>query len=558
MIPSDLVLIAALAVCVVVWWMRRAAARTVLLAGASGIALIASIYGVSVDRWQATLGLVVSLIFLVALLIWKARRKPRRDRVPFISGTLLTLLAAAAVAPLYLFPVSKLPVPSSQYAVGIKNFELTDRSRLGVWRAADDEPRRLLVRVWYPAQSVAGLKRRRYFDPIETAHTARSMGELFRFPPFLTYMRHVRTNSYEGAPLLDGATNLPTVIYSHGYTSFLSQNTVLMEDLASHGYVVYSVQHTYDSSTTVFPNGDIAPMDPALIKEALKSSEAQGKLPEAMLKGFTSKEFDDRLAGQLQHARNSVDDQERIIESATIWVADRLFVHDQLQRRAVPADVVDIVNASKLDRVGEIGMSFGGSTTGAICIIDPRCAAGVNLDGGDFHFVPFNADMPHPFLMFHSDIRGFYRSMNMARSGFERSFNDFSYERFQNAGQLRDVYRLQLKGAAHLGFSDFSLFMRRPVSDSILGTTPPEVMIGAQNDFVRGFFDKYVRGLANDFPKSEFQTYRDWALPYDNTAVRDWWLSKSDAERQQLQAQIDELKRRVPYPTPTPVTAIVE
>lgn len=550
MIPSDLVLIAALVVCVVVWWMRRASARTGVFAAAAVIGLIASIYGVSVDRWQATLGLVASALFLIALLIWKARRAPRRDRVPFISGTLLALIAAAAVVPLYLFPVADLPKPSGQYPVGTLSFELVDRSRLGVWRAADDEPRRLLTRVWYPAESVTGLKPRPYFEPIEATHTARSMGELFRFPPFLTYLRHVRTNSYEGAPLLAGASNLPTVIYSHGYTSFLTQNTALMEELASHGYVVYSVQHTYDSSATVFPNGDIAPMDPALVKEALESSQEQGKVPEAMLKGFISKEFDDRLAGQLQQAQDTLDKKERIVDSAAIWVADRLFVHDQLQRRAVPAELVEIVAASKLDRVGEIGMSFGGSTTGAICIIDPRCAAGVNLDGGDFHFLAFNADMPRPFLMFHSDIHGFYRALNAEPTGFERSFNDFSYERFQNAGELHDVYRLQLKGAAHLGFSDFTPFMRRPVRDGMLGTTPAEVMIGAQNDFVRGFFDKYVRGVANDFPQAEFQKYRDWALPYDNKSVRDWWLAKSDAQRQELQTRIDDLKGRVSFPTP--------
>lgn len=557
MIPSDLVLIAALAVCVVVWWMRRAAARTVWLGSAATVGLIASIYGVSVDRWQASLGAVVSLIFVVALLIWIARRAPRRDRVPFISGTLLALFAAAAVAPLYLFPVSDLPEPSGPHAVGVKSFELVDRDRPGVWRAAEDEPRRLLIRVWYPAQSVAGLERRRYFDPIETTHTARSMGELFRFPPFLTYTRHVRTNSYEGAPLLAGATNLPTVIYSHGYTLFLSQNSALMEELASHGYAVYSIQHTYDSATTVFPNGDIAPIDPELIKQAL-TGEGLRKVPEAMLKGYTSRQLDDRLVGQLQHARNSIEENERIIQSTAIWVADRLFVHDQLQRRAVPADVVDIANASKLDRVGQIGMSFGGSTTGAICIIDPRCAAGVNLDGGDFHFIPFDADMPRPFLMFHSDIGGFYRSLNMEPSAFERSFNDFSYERFENAGELPDLYRLQLQGAAHLGFSDLALFMRRPVSDAISGTAPAAVMIGAQNDFVRGFFDKYVRGVANGFPQTEFQKYRGWALPYDNAPVRDWWLSKPEAERQELQAQIDALKRLVSYPTPKPAPATAE
>jgi hypothetical protein len=88
-----------------------------------------------------------------------------------------------------------------------------------------------------------------------------------------------------------------------------------------------------------------------------------------------------------------------------------------------------------------------------------------------------------------------------------------------------------------------------------LGTTPPAVLIGAQNDFVRGFFDKYVRGVANEFPQAEFQKYRDWALPYDNKAVRDWWLSKSDAQRQELQAPIDALKARVSKPSSATTTA---
>jgi predicted dienelactone hydrolase len=558
MILSDVVLIAALLVALLFWWRRRAPARTVAVASAATIALIAAIYGMGVDRWQAVPGIVAALVILLSLLIWKARRSPRRDRLPFVSGTLLALVVLVALLPIYLFPVTDLPKPSGKHAVGVRSFELDDRSRLGVFSAADDQPRRLLVRVWYPAQNTDGLKPRPYFSELETEHTARSTGALFRFPAYFTYLRHVRTNSYEGAPLLEGAADLPTVIYSHGYTSFLSQNTALMEELASHGYVVYSVQHTDDSSATVFPNGEVVPMDPALVEQTKDSPEAQGKFPEAMVKGYTSKEFDARIEGQLQQAKDTMDKKERIVESAGVWLADRLFVHDQLQQGAVPDDVAQIVAASKLDRVGEIGMSFGGSTTGAVCMVDARCAAGVNLDGGDFHVLPFDADMPRPFLMFHSDIGGMYRALNVPAAGFERSFNDFSYERFEHAGQRPDMFRLHLKSSAHLGLSDFTLFMRRPVRDAMLGTTPTEVMIGAQNDFVRGFFDKYLRGVANDFPKSEYRKYSGWAVPYDNQAVRDWWLSKSDLERQPIESHIEALKQRVSPAATTASSATVE
>ncbi len=66
--------------------------------------------------------------------------------------------------------------------------------------------------------------------------------------------------------------------------------------------------------------------------------------------------------------------------SLPIWLADRLFVHDRLQAGEVPPNVADLVAASDFSHVGEMGMSFGGSTTGAVCMVDKRCAAAVNLD----------------------------------------------------------------------------------------------------------------------------------------------------------------------------------
>jgi predicted dienelactone hydrolase len=265
-----------------------------------------------------------------------------------------------------------------------------------------------------------------------------------------------------------------------------------------------------------------------------------------MLKGYTSSSFDDRLAGQLQQAREQIERGDRLVTSAPAWVADRLFVHDQLQQQAVPSEVADIVAASALARVGEIGMSFGGSTTGAVCLRDVRCAAGVNLDGGDLHFASFAVDMPQPFLMFHSDPRVFYRQLGVAANGAERSFNDFSYERFESAGRSADLYRMLVKDAAHLGFSDFSLFMRTPLRTPMIGSTPADVMIGAQNDVVRGFFDKHLRGIDNDFPAGVYEKYRDWVTSYDNSAVREWWLSKSPQERAALDEEIAAVKAKLP------------
>lgn len=512
MIASDIVLIGALAVFVLMWPLRAVPGRPLFLFFAALAALGAGAYGVAVDRWQAGLGALFGVIALIGLFISLLRRAGRRDGVPFVSGALYALLAAGAVFAIQQFPVDPLPAPAGSHIVGVRTFALSDESRLGVFNASEGEPRRLLVRVWYPAERATGAPRP-YFTQLESQTTAQSSGALVGFPQFFAYLRHVRTNSYENAPLLANARDLPVVFYSHGYASFLGQNTVLMEHLASHGYVVFSVQHP-EVTATVWPDGSVTQMDPAMI--AFFEAGA-GEVPPEQRAAIAGPTPQARFEGQLQMLENARARPTRIDQSAPIWLADRLFVHDALQR-AAPQSVADIVAAANLARVGEMGMSFGGSTAGAVCMIDRRCAAGINLDGGNFHITPFAADMPVPFLMFHSDMQKIAASIGApVQAAPAPGFNEFSYESFANAGS-QNVTRVQLRGARHIGLSDFALFMRRPFRDGVLGDAPATIMVGAQSDFVRGFFDRHLRGM--DAAPEDLR-YRDWILPTPNAYVRE-------------------------------------
>ena len=250
--------------------------------------------------------------------------------------------------------------------------------------------------------------------------------------------------------------------------------------------------------------------------------------------------LDERIGGHIEYREKAARRMDRtVVASARAWVRDRLFLHDQLQAGAVPAPIAEIAAASNLARVGESGMSFGGATTGTLCMIDQRCAAGVNIDGGDFQFTAFNADMPVPFLMFHSDQKFSYRSVEREAPHVPRSFNEFSYERIATAGTHKDIYRVQLLQSLHLGLSDFSLFVRSPLRDPLFGATPSRAMIGAQNDFIRGFFDRYLKGEASGFPEKQMADYRNWVTPVDNSDLPAWWAGKSEAERVALEARIE-------------------
>ena len=546
MILTDILLIAALAVFVVAWWARKTPARRVILIVSAALATIIGIAGYLTDRWQDAGGAFMGALFLLGLggVVLKNRitRRDRTGGVPWFSGIFITIGLIAVIALIREFPINPLPRPSGQYAVGVRTFEIDDASRLGVFAAKPNEPRRLLVRVWYPAGDVAGREPAPYFSDAEAKSTARSLGALVGFPPFFTYIRHVQTNAYINAPLLAGAANLPVVIYSHGYTSYLSQNTVLMEELASHGYIAYSIQHTYDSAETAFPNGDVAAMDPALQEVA---SNETGRPSQA--DAFGGDTLDKRIDALLAFQEFALKTGSRIaIKSTKVWIADRIFLHDTLQT-APPASIAEIARAGNLARVGELGMSFGGAIAGELCMYDTRCAVGVNMDGGNFPFSSTNAEEPAPFLMFHSDPANLYKEMDrpVPATG-PRSFNEFSYERIATAGSRPDVYRISLKNTQHLGMSDSSLFVGDTVKAALFGTAPAVTMISAQNDFILGFLDKHLKNVASDYPAKELAKFNGAVVVIPEADIAPWWNAKTEAERAALEARINAAKPTYP------------
>ena len=281
------------------------------------------------------------------------------------------------------------------------------------------------------------------------------------------------------------------------------------------------------------------------LKAASAASNKDGAAAKAQALSFGGPTPGARMEGFLVARERALAQGTRLQQSGGVWAADRVFVHNQLQAGAVPEAVRPIMAAARLDRVGEMGMPFGGATAGTVCMVDRRCAAGINLDGGDFPFQAFGRPMPVPFLMFHSDLGEIVKAVGVkAVAGPPHSFNEFSYEAFADAGGRSDVIRTQMRGAHHLGLSDFSLFMRRPARDPLLGSTPARVMIGAQNDFVLGFFDRYLRGRANGFPQAQFAAYRGWVEPVPNTAVRDWWATLTPDQQAAITARIERLRTR--------------
>ncbi len=68
--------------------------------------------------------------------------------------------------------------------------------------------------------------------------------------------------------------------------------------------------------------------------------------------------------------------------------------------------------------------------------------------------------------------------------------------------------------------------MRTPLRNPLFGSIDSAAIIQIQNDFVRGFFDTWVRGEENDFPDAQFNAHSAWVDRDSAAPVREWWLSE--------------------------------
>ncbi|WP_460492806.1 alpha/beta hydrolase [Dactylosporangium cerinum] len=138
-----------------------------------------------------------------------------------------------------------LPDPTGPHRIGTVSLHLVDRSRPDPWVPAETV-RELMVQVWYPARDARRLPWAPWVSP--------AFGALIN-PPGSGYelpLTHART----GAPALPG--HRPVVLYSPGFGVERTAGTAVVEELASHGYIVVTIDHTHDSPLVEFPDGRVA------------------------------------------------------------------------------------------------------------------------------------------------------------------------------------------------------------------------------------------------------------------------------------------------------------
>lgn len=382
-------------------------------------------------------------------------------------------LLALAATPAWLLPVIRLPAPGGPHRVGSTSFALSDPARSEVLGPSPGGPRAIMVRAWYPAPDDANGPQAPY--ALHRAELTGGILGLVRLAPLVGgQLDYVRTHSILDAPLArPEGSGWPVLVFSHGYTGFSAQNTPQMEDLASRGYVIFSISHTHDAGGTVFPDGRVVGLDPAILAMFGDLARLQDSVTAALegLRAATTPE--ERQAAFRAYARHN---SPRIEASVPVWAGDTRFVLDHLERLVPGAPGGQFAGALDLDRVGVFGMSFGGSNAGEVCRRDPRCKAGVNIDGQQFGPLVLEDSLTVPFMILASNTA--------------LPIHRVTFDRLRGPG-----YLIQLRGSEHLGLSDTPLvapWLLRWMG--LTGTMSPARLQALMTEYLGAFFDLYLRG----------------------------------------------------------------
>jgi dienelactone hydrolase len=351
-----------------------------------------------------------------------------------------------------------LPAPHGRYATGESTFRLVDENRADPW--VPGQPyRELMISVFYPAVHTGGEPYTNQFPKAVADASASALDGNYTLPSGLVDWSATKTHSVKDAAMAPG--RFPVVLYSPGAGDSRDWNVSLVENLAAHGYVVVTIDHTGEAPATQFPDGHV-------VGEAAVLAAWNQAFQNGTTVAFFTKLMDARQA-----------DTELVLDRLTS-LPDRL------------TDGMD------LNRIGMFGHSAGGFTAANAMYADPRIKAGIDLDGTlEYTVEPDGTNLSQvaqhglnrPFLLmgssgrYASDVHGepswaaFWRH----QSGWKTdvTLNDSQHQSFTDAEALLP----QLAGRVSTGTLTYQI-----------GTGDPRRAVAADRALVDSFFDRFLKG----------------------------------------------------------------
>lgn len=390
-------------------------------------------------RWQMypLYGAIVILGFLVYMKSIMGKSLKRLVNRGLIVGT-ITLSGIAFLA-LVSFPIYELPTPSGEHLVGTESFIIEDTNRTERYGDLENVHRTFKVQSWYPAQRTQGFERTAWIADGKTV--SRALAKDIGLPYFfLDHTSDIESHAYLEAPISQSSDQYPVVILSHGWRGFRNLHTDYAEALASQGYIVIGIDHTYGSVATVLEE-ETRYLDP----EALPPREI--------------------TADFLDHANELVNTYASDVETTINY----------LEAMSEGEHASEFASALDLSALGLLGHSTGGGADVAVALRDERIKAVIGLDAW---VEPIKEDKVENGLSI--------PSLFLRSGDWEISYNnDHLYTLIQNSTASASLY--QIDGTTHYDFAMVHMY------------SPLTKYIGFSGSVESDKLDSMLRSMISDF-----------------------------------------------------------
>jgi predicted dienelactone hydrolase len=416
-------------------------------------------FGLEGYRWQ-----MIPLYVLTPLLTISSLMKITgpSDWKPLASYLTLILLALSIAVPI-LLPVPKIPTPSGPFQIGTSIYELNDTSRQELY-SGRDETRRFMIQVWYPAEVKDGDVRAPWMANAEIF--APAIAGFLEMPSyFLDHLALADSPAYLEVPPAETDKPYPVILFSHGWQGFNAQNTEQAVELASRGYVVIGIQHTYGAVLTVFPDGTVAPNNPKALPENADDPNYE----------VVARKLVDQWAGDMSFALNQLSDWDKEAGNPFFQKLD-------------------------LERVGVYGHSTGGGAAIQFCGTDSRCKAVLGMDP---FMRPVSAEVIEngvsqpAFFMFSQGWADITDSKN------NRLFDQF----YPNAPGLKGV--IVINGTRHYDFSDLPLLSPIAPQLGLKGPLNGQRVTEIVDSYLLDFFEMELNNKPSHLFDGSFKTFQE-------------------------------------------------
>jgi len=420
-------------------------------------------------RWQMVPAYVVAAG--IGLVTWwefigppEGFTAPRRSQG--VGKALGGLLGVTAIALPIVLPIPRLPMPAGEFKVGTFSMQLVDDDRVETYGPSPGIRREVMMQVFYPADPADGAETGPWIEDLDAVGSG--LASYLDLPSFsFDHLKLTDTHTYPNAPVADALAEYPIVVYSHGWRGFRTVNFNQAETLASEGYVVVTIDHTYASTMTVFPGDREVAIDP----DALPNEDRVG-----------TTRFLEAGAALIDVMADDLD-----------FVLDELANIDRGTRPTLLSSRLD------LNSIGLFGHSLGGGAVVEFCATDFRCKAGIGFD-------PWVEPVDETIIA--SGLRvpfAFVRSEEWTAKDNDEVLQTL----FRNG---RDQQYLQsISGTEHRDFVFSPLLSPVGGFIGIQGSIDSARLIEILDDELTGFFGQHLRGEDLRFPRFMQEQYGEIA-----------------------------------------------